>query len=197
MKGNLSQQRDDDLSNTNNVELTLNQISNKAICDFYKNSNTDANMTCSLDVPTNTGVTNLTFKNNEVTIGNNYLYLISLSKIQFNYNTQANSNEPESSNTGKKMYNREKSKSYKTAIIIGVVAGVVGIGGLIAAILYFCKFKATGDANASNLQNNTNKVIIDSIKTETKITNIDMIKWNSMFKIWLNKNRYLLILNNF
>ena len=179
LKGNLTQQRDDDLSNSNKVELSLNEIGNKAICDFYKNSNTDANLTCSLEVPTNTGVTNLTFKDNEVTIGNNSLYLNSLNKIQFTYNTQGNSTEPEPSSTtgevtGQRMYNRKKSNSHKAAVIVvSVIAGVVVLGGLIAAILYFSKFNKP---KVVNINNSSDISHVDPHRTDTNITTIDMVK---------------------
>ena len=179
LKGNLTQQRDDDLSNSNNVELSLNEIGNKAICDFYKNSNTDANLTCSLEVPTNTGVTNLTFKDNEVTIGNNSLYLNSLNKIQFTYNTQANSTEPEPSSTtgevtGQRMYNRKKSNSHKAAVIVvSIIAGVVVLGGLIAAILYFSKFNKP---KVVNINNSSDISPVDTRRNDSNVTNIDMIK---------------------
>ena len=135
-------------------------------------------MTCSLEVPTNIEVTNLTFKDNEVTIGNNPLYLNSLNKIQFTYNTQTNSTEPKPSSTGQIMYNRKKSNSHKAAVIVvSVIAGVVVLGGLIAAILYFSKLKSPGGSvNATNLQNTTDKVKIDSIRNDTNPTNIDMMK---------------------
>jgi len=171
LKGNLTQQRDDDLSNSKNVELTLNEIDDTAICDFYKNSNTDANMTCSLEITSNTGVTNLTFKDNEVTVGNNSLYLNSLNKLQFTYQ---NSSEPESSSTeesvAQRMYNRKKSNSHKAAVIsVSVIAGVVVIGGLIAAILYFSKFNKP---KVINIHNSSDISHVDPNKNESNITNI-------------------------
>ena len=132
-------------------------------------------MTCSLEVDTNVKITNLTFKDNEVTVGNNSLYLNSLNKLQFAYQ---NSSETESSSTeesvAQRMYNRKKSNSHKAAVIsVSIIAGVVVIGGLIAAILYFSKFNKP---KVVNIHNNTDISPVDPTRNVTNITDIVMVK---------------------
>ena len=177
LKGQLKER--DELSNSKNIELNMNEIDDKAVCDFNKDDATNANLTCSLDLMSNTKTTNLTFKDNEVTIGNKSLYLISLNKIQFAYSNSGPSESPDSSDTDNKngtfsqrsYLNSKKGSDHKAVIIsVSIVAVVVVIGGLLAIWLYLSKIKK---AKALSVSEN---VQVTSNQDDSGATNIDMIK---------------------
>ena len=157
-----------------NLEALFNWLDS---CD--QDAATNANLTCSLDLMSNTKTTNLTFKDNEVTIGNKSLYLISLNKIQFAYSNSGPSESPDSSDTDNKngtfsqrsYLNSKKGSDHKAVIIsVSIVAVVVVIGGLLAIWLYLSKIKK---AKALSVSEN---VKVASNQDDSGATNIDMIK---------------------
>ena len=172
----------DDLTNIKNISMNMNEINDKAICDFYKDDTTSTNFTCSLEINNNTQTTNLTFKDNEVTIGDKFIYLNSLNKIQFAYSNLGQSESSDSIDTGNKnetnsqrsYINRKKSSDHNTIIIsVSIVAGVVVIGGLLVIWLYISKIKKAKTLNPESISQG---IKASTNVDETGVTNINMIK---------------------
>jgi len=66
-----------------NIEVEMIEIEKKMICDFKRNDQLDARFDCLLEFEDNTKEYYLTFKNNEVEIGDGYpnIYIESLETI--------------------------------------------------------------------------------------------------------------------
>ena len=95
-------------SEKKNIEIELNEIDKKTICDFKKNEQLEASFDCILELEDNTKEYYLTFKNNEISIGDGYpnIYIESLEQVKL-----INKNgEKEKENEGEKEKENESGK---------------------------------------------------------------------------------------
>ena len=155
----------DELSDNKNISIEFNEINEKALCDFNKeksNQEINANLSCSLKLANDSKDTDLSFKQNEIKLGDKYLYINSLNKIQFSYEADLTENSSQ-----KRIYNRNDSSEHKTVIIVvSIIVSVVAIGGLIATLL--CLTKKRKNTNIQNSAENS--------QGNTQISNIGLYK---------------------
>jgi hypothetical protein len=72
------------LSEKKNIEIEMNEIDKKMACDFKRNEQLDASFDCILELEENTTEYYLTFKDNEIKIGDGYpnIYIESLEQVK-------------------------------------------------------------------------------------------------------------------
>jgi hypothetical protein len=95
-------------SEKKNIEIELNEIDKKTICDFKKNEQLEASFDCIIEHEDNTKEYYLTIKNNEISIGDGYpnIYIESLEQVKL-----INKNgEKEKENEGEKGKENENEK---------------------------------------------------------------------------------------
>ena len=160
------------LSDTNNVELEIKDRTEKAFCDFTKGSNQNANLDCALSLKGSyiiknnmliisrklaSGVTELAFKDNLIKINNNNVYVNRLNEVKLiqdpNYVQEENNVH----------VNYKKSGSSHKALIItlSIVIGVIVIGIVVAIAVYLAKKKPVPNVT----QNSTaNSMTIENFK---------------------------------
>ena len=160
------------LSDTNNVELEIKDRTEKALCDFEKGSNQNANLDCALSLKGSyiiknnmliisrklaSGVTELAFKDNLIKINNNDVYVNRLNEVKLiqdpNYVQEENNVH----------VNYKKSGSNHKALIItlSIVIGVIVIGIVVAIAVYLAKKKPVPNVT----QNSTaNSMTIENFK---------------------------------
>ena len=123
-----------------NIEVEMNEIEKKMICDFKRNDQLDARFDCLLEFEDNTKEYYLTFKNNEVEIGDEYpnIYIESLETINPSNKIGEDRNGTETSN---RFYqNKSKGRSHKTlAIVLSILAGVIALVGIGIVLIWFKK----------------------------------------------------------
>ena len=155
------------ISEKKNVEIEMNEIEKKMICDFRRNDQLDARFDCLLKVEDNAKEYNLTFKNNEVKIGDGYpnIYIESLEEIKL-----SNKNEDKTNNNS--FYqNKSKGKSHATLIIVlGIVAGVIVLVGVGIILMFIKKANTSKVQNLTNLQNISSTIQANSNTSNSKIS---------------------------
>jgi hypothetical protein len=164
-----------------NIEFEMNEIDKKTKCDFKRNEQLDASFDCILELEENTEEYYLTFKNNEVEIGEGYpnIYIKSLEQVKLiNKNGQKGGSGEESggenggesggqnggesggesgNENGNKTQNnrfyqtKKKGKSHKT---LAIVLGIIA-GVIVLAIIGIAIMisKKSIASNSSNLSN--------------------------------------------
>ena len=95
-------------SEKKNIEIEMNEIDKKTICDFKKNGQLEASFDCILELEDNTKEYNLTFKNNEIIMGdgNPNIYIESLEQVKLI--NKKGDKEKEKENEGEKGKEKEK-----------------------------------------------------------------------------------------
>ena len=150
--------------------MELKETDDKVLCDFTRDKESlKANFICNLNIKNESNIrplSNLTFKNNEIKIGEVDLLLDSLDKINITYDNidgdfHANA--------------RKKSSSNKTTIIvICVVVGIVVACGVVIALIYIFKNKMKNKMKIEN-NNNIKEVIGEKADYNASNTNIKEI----------------------
>ena len=156
-----------EITNQKNIQMELKETDDKVLCDFTRDKESlKANFICNLNIKNESNIlplSNLTFKNNEIKIGEVDLLLDSLDKINITYDNidgdfHANS--------------RKKSSSNKTTIIvICVVVGIVVACGVVIALIYIFKSKMKNKMKIDN-NNNIKEVIGEKADYNASNTNI-------------------------
>ena len=150
-----------------NVEIEMNEIENKMICDFRRNEQLDARFDCLLEVEDNAKEYYLTFKKKEIEIGDGYpnIYIESLEEIKL-----SNKNEDKTNNNS--FYqNKPKGKSHTTLIIVlGIVAGVIVLVGVGIILVFIKKANTSKVQNLTNLQNISSTIQANSNTSNSKIS---------------------------
>ena len=134
-----------EITNQKNIPFEFNEIDKKAMCDFTRDEKLNADFSCNLEIGNETSFYNLTFKNNEIRIGEVDLYINSLNKINFSYEKEEEANIRE-------YHPKAKNDNHTTIIVVCIVAGVVVICGVIFLLLYIFIWKKRNN-NGSNAQN--------------------------------------------
>lgn len=134
-----------EITNQKNIPFEFNEIDKKAMCDFTRDEKLNADFSCNLEMRNETSFYNLTFKNNEIRIGEVDLYINSLNKINFSYEKEEEANIRE-------YHPKVKNDNHTTIIVVCIVAGVVVICGVIFLLLYIFIWKKRNN-NGSNAQN--------------------------------------------
>jgi hypothetical protein len=148
-----------------NIEVEMNEIEKKMICDFKRNDQLDARFECLLEFEDNTKEYYLTFKNNEVEIGDGYpnIYIESLETI----NPRNKIGEEGNGNKTNNRYYQNKSKgnNHKAlAIILSVIAGVIAIVGVGLVMICFKKEKSPS-ISMQNYTNSSSSTQVNEDKT--------------------------------
>jgi len=157
--GNLKGKKASILPNNGVTQIEIYGINETAKCNFSKNVELKSNLTCALDLNENQELNNISFKNPEIKIGDNYLFLNHINKLHFSFEK---SNEIDKINVN----NNKKSSNNNTLIIVlCVINGVIVLGGLTVGVLYILK---------KNKQNNINKEKnVKNIVDQSNIENND------------------------
>lgn len=132
-----------EITNQKNIPFEFNEIDKKAMCDFTRDEKLNADFSCNLEMRNETSFYNLTFKNNEIRIGE--VDINSLNKINFSYEKEEEANIRE-------YHPKVKNDNHTTIIVVCIVAGVVVICGVIFLLLYIFIWKKRNN-NGSNAQN--------------------------------------------
>ena len=126
----------------------LNEIDEKASCDFAIEADKKASLSCKIDINKYKALSLLSFKTSEIATENNNIYLAKLDQVYLVNNIE-----------------KEEEDNNKTAIIAGcVVAGVVVIGAGVGILIYFLKCRKVTTPNSGN-----------SVKVDVNITNNEKI----------------------
>jgi hypothetical protein len=126
----------------------LNEIDEKASCDFAIEADKKASLSCKIDINKYKALSLLSFKTSEIATENNNIYLAKLDQVYLVNNIE-----------------QEEEDNNKTAIIAGcVVAGVVVIGAGVGILIYFLKCRKITTPNSGN-----------SGKVDVNITNNEKI----------------------
>ena len=120
------------ITNQNNIPMELKEIKEKALCNFTRDEMLNANLSCNLEMDKNTSSSNLSFKNNEIKIGDVNLYINELNKINFSY---------EKEDEIRPLMRKTNSKNHTAVIVICIVAGVLVVGVAVFTLLYIFKWK--------------------------------------------------------
>ena len=111
-----------------------------------------------LDLNENQELNNISFKNPEIKIGDNYLFLNHINKLHFSFEK---SNEIDKINVN----NKKSSNNNTLIIVLCVIIGVIVLAGLTVGVLYILK---------KNKQNNINKEKnVKNIVDQSNIENND------------------------
>ena len=148
------------IKGNDSIELELNEIEDKANCNFIIEDYKKGNLNCLIDINKYKNNSLLTFKTSEFNIKNHVIYASKLNEIYLINYIKDNISEYDN-----------KNGDNKKAIIIGCcVAGVFLIGGCIALIIYLLKrrkkqvqfdpAKNIKKIFYSNTNNNNDKVTI-------------------------------------
>ena len=117
----------------------LNEIDEKASCDFAIEADKKASLSCKIDINKYKALSLLSFKTSEIATANNNIYLAKLDQVYL-----VNNIEEE----------KEEDDDNKTAIIAGcVVAGVVVIGAGVGILIYFLKCRKISTPNSGTRGN--------------------------------------------
>ena len=128
-KGNLKGDKANQLPNSSETQIEIYELNETAKCNFLKDEKLNASLTCKLQLKDNQESTNITFKNPEIEIGDKTLFLGQINKVYFNYIK---------SDLGIKI--RSPNDNNTTLIIVlSVVFGVIGLGGIVAVVIYFVR----------------------------------------------------------
>ena len=152
------------ITNHNNIEMELNEIKEKALCNFTKDEKLNANFSCNLEMNNNASSSNLTFKNNEIKIGDVNLYINELNKINFSYEKEERINP---------IYKKKSSKNHTAIIVVCIIAGVVVIAAAVFTLLYIFKWRKKNNVGDKTNAADISEVDIDHQKNAS---NVDMNK---------------------
>ena len=157
-----------EIINQKNIQMELKETDDKVLCDFARDKESlKANFICNLNIKNESDVrplSNLTFKNNEIKVGEVDLFLDSLDKINITYDNI----------DGGLHVNARKSSSNKTTIIVVcVVIGIVVACGLVIGLIFIFKNKMKNKMKIDN--NNINGVIGEKPDYNASNINIDEI----------------------
>ena len=158
-----------DIPNTNNTKLKMNEVDEKANCNFYKDENSNSKLECNLHLKDDIKNTDLTFEESEINIGDKSIFINGLNKVHFSYilNKEPKDNKPK---TNKYYYNKDNSNHKGLIIPVSIVAVVVTIGTLTAIWFYLTKLKKSNfvqniiESEQSMNNNNTQTTNINRIK---------------------------------
>jgi len=163
------------------ISIDLNISPEKEECQFCSDTeNLKAKLTCNFVFKEGTDTSQITFENMEIKLGDNSIMLSNLRSdiIPINNENVPNGKqikESEDSDTSEEVINipkfnkKKESSSNKTAIvIICVVAGIIGLGGLITGLIIYLRKRKTNKVNLEN-NNITKSQISDSNKSDIEL----------------------------
>ena len=107
---------------------------------------------------------NLTFKKNEIKIGDVNLYINELNKINFSYEKEERINP---------IYKKKSSKNHIAIIVVCIIAGVVVIAAAVFTLLYIFKWRKKNNVGDKTNAADISEVDIDHQKNAS---NVDMNK---------------------
>ena len=163
------------------ISIDLNISPEKEECQFCSDTeNLKAKLTCNFAFKEGTDTSQISFENMEIKLGDNSIMLSQLRSDIIPINNEDVQNgkqikESEDSDKSEEVINipkfnkKKESSSNKTAIIIiCVVAGIIGLGGLITGLIIYLRKRKINKVNVEN-NNITKSQISDSNKSDIEL----------------------------